>query len=316
MKFADILNIKHLIRRLQNFYLWRKADIYKLWYGMHCIKPLQASFMYIAYILVGMLMSFLKPPKRVSRQLERIFNEGIKAFANKRICIVHYEVMKGVKVGFIIKDLDALEIVSPFFERSHINKLYHLIDKQFKGKAIFIDVGANIGKYAVILSKLFPQLEVIAVEPVEMNLKLLNYNLKLNNVHNVTVVDKALYSYEGRARLIISSFSGRHKVASSCVGYCEEVEVTTLDSVVTAYLKDYSKPIIIKVDVEGVEEDVVQGASFTLSKHRPVLLIEVNNREVLLTITKYGYRCVWIRDSPTNSLTNYVLCIPSEGLRR
>ncbi len=134
----------------------------------------------------------------------------------------------------------------------------------------FIDVGANIGYFSCLLSKLAgPGGKVLAIEPEPQNLRLLQQNIKINNLTNVEVHPCALGATDGSALLGLykPSNRGRHSIvdpddARSTV----RVPVRTLDDIARTSGKDIKSWSLVKIDVEGYESFVIDGASETLPR--------------------------------------------------
>jgi FkbM family methyltransferase len=137
---------------------------------------------------------------------------------------------------------------------------------------LFIDLGANVGGYTVRLGKKFRN--VIAVEPNPNAARLLRAHLDLNHLHNVNLVEKAIWSSIGEATLWIPS--SNKTTRSSLVqrfegGASLGVRTVTLDSLT----EGYERVDLIKVDVEGAELPMLRGARETLGKTSK-LVIEVS----------------------------------------
>lgn len=144
-----------------------------------------------------------------------------------------------------------------------------------------IDVGANVGFYTVLMARALPDRRVLAIEPTPAALGRLKSNLERNGVSDRTVI------FEGAAaaaagRLPISVVDGREEYASlgalvhaSVIGAANttlDIAATTLDALVAEH---ELAPGFIKIDVEGAEMSVLQGAAETLRVHRPVVLAEL-----------------------------------------
>ena len=133
----------------------------------------------------------------------------------------------------------------------------------------FIDVGANIGYFSCLMSKLAgPSGSVLAVEPEPDNLKLLEQNLKINNLMNVTVYACALGEREGLAKLGLykAANRGRHSMLDADAANTIPVRVRTLDEVVKSSPVQGASWDLVKIDVEGYEGFVLAGANQTLPR--------------------------------------------------
>jgi FkbM family methyltransferase len=168
-----------------------------------------------------------------------------------------------------------------------------------------IDVGANVGVYVHALGRRGAIVEAFEPQPACAEV-LLAYAASNPNIHVHTT---ALGSADSRAVLSVPLVGGRLARAWATVnshdgnvGEEVSVQVRTLDS----YKFDRVKAI--KIDVEGAELDVIRGATETITKFRPMLLVEIEQRhhtspiyEVFAHIEQLGY-------------TGQVL-LPGRGLR-
>jgi len=140
----------------------------------------------------------------------------------------------------------------------------------------FIDVGANIGFYSLVLSAMRPGLKGIAFEPNPKNFAMLQANVHSNGLRKIVCESMALSDKDSTASLYLSpsdmSASLETGFDSQPTGRVE-VRTTTLDN----YLTD--RPIggrpLIKVDVEGHEAAFFRGAQETLALRQPDVIAEV-----------------------------------------
>jgi len=153
---------------------------------------------------------------------------------------------------------------------------------------VFVDVGANIGYYTILASKrVGASGKVFAVEPIPQTAKVLKFNIKLNGLKNVTIIDKAGWNSYGRLKMKI--LFGEFGCASFFRNGVEvEVDATPLDDV----LAHVPKIKLIKVDVEGAEYEVLQGLNQTLTRTQCVIL-ELSRRvnECFELLRKSGFTC-------------------------
>lgn len=135
--------------------------------------------------------------------------------------------------------------------------------------AIVVDVGANIGEFSVAVAP--HAKKVYAFEPVARSRALLTKNTA--SFPNIEITACALGKEEGTVSLApdTQNNSGTYRVTGSGT-----IPLRTLDSFDLA-------PNFIKIDVQGLDIRVIQGAMQTIKKHQPVVLFEISD----LTI-KYG----------------------------
>lgn len=153
------------------------------------------------------------------------------------------------------------------------------------------DVGANIGIYSLIMSRHFgAEGAVHAFEPVPHIRAKLEANLRLNGLRNVRVNDCALGEKAGTAT-INAIAPGHYRAGTSSLVENEnlarvgrqhftklEIAVTSLDTYVAQH--GIARVDVVKIDVEGYELFVLQGAERTLKDHRPLILMEHNQRRL------------------------------------
>jgi len=145
--------------------------------------------------------------------------------------------------------------------------------KHLKSASVCIDIGANIGLYTCLAAS--HGKHVVAVEPLASNLNYLYRNLVCGGFVDVEVVPMGLGSKGGISRLFgggphasfLQGWSGT-KIGTSLA------PVSTLDTIVNTRFDGL--PLLIKMDVEGFEGEVLQGANRTLSLNpRPTWLVEI-----------------------------------------
>lgn len=133
---------------------------------------------------------------------------------------------------------------------------------------LFLDIGANIGSYTVLASKVCGA-ETWAFEPARETLVHLRGNVAINAIDaHVTIYDVALGDTDGEVAFTTGLDSVNHVAEDDDVAV-QQVLVKRLDEIAAAV-----DPVLIKMDVEGFELAVVQGAQATLRKPS-LLAIEV-----------------------------------------
>lgn len=184
-----------------------------------------------------------------------------------------------------------------------------------------VDVGANLGYYTIIMAKWVGSRGfVIAFEPFPANFEILKKNVHLNGLQNVVLEPKALSNRNGSLRLI-HSISDEFSATPSVTGYAVDGEQDSVQ-VPTCRLDDYVAglgrvPSFIKIDVEGAELSVLEGASNTLFSIRPVLLVEIHDwgtneaARVCKLLSEFQYQTKSVGQKGREKI---VLCIPIESV--
>jgi FkbM family methyltransferase len=180
--------------------------------------------------------------------------------------------------------------------------LQHFIAAVGPTDAVF-DIGANIGAYCVPIGRLRPGASVHAFEPIELNASLIQVSLHMNRLHNVRVVRKCVSDRAGLVNFSLaedSAYSSMIDTGRKAEVRRFECEAVSLDDYCGA--NDGLRPDIVKIDVEGAELKVLDGARQLLSdpSRRPRLLLielyDLNLRpfgtsvaEVTKRMTDHGY---------------------------
>ncbi len=152
---------------------------------------------------------------------------------------------------------------------------HYLLSKE-RTQGIFIDVGANIGYYSLLASKIFNR--VIAFEPAPQTFAALCNNIKLNKLNNISSHNVAISKVrEERPFYQLQGFSpgqGSLLLRERSV-FDSIVKCSPINEFVTA--EDWPNVRVIKIDVEGTEPDVVTSILECRHHFRPPLDIIIEN---------------------------------------
>lgn len=167
-----------------------------------------------------------------------------------------------------------------------------------------IDIGANVGNHALYWAA-HSDTDVVSFEPAGLALEMLIRNIERNQLSSrITVHRVALGEVGGRGRLHVASgnLGASHIELIQASGFRDEneVEIARLDDYVLRGVG------LIKIDVEGMEIDVIRGAKETLAREGPAVWVELltgeASRLVRLELEAVGYRQRPIMLSDTNAL--------------
>jgi FkbM family methyltransferase len=140
-----------------------------------------------------------------------------------------------------------------------------------------IDVGANIGYYVLLfVNAVGPNGRVTAVEPSPENLPELRATVDLNSLSNVRIEDLALGAEDGLTRLKSGINSGVTTAGNAAYA---DIPVRTLDEIARVPVH------FVKIDVDGYEGQVIEGASGVLSGQKPTLFLEFHPH----LVGRFGY---------------------------
>ena len=142
---------------------------------------------------------------------------------------------------------------------------------------IVVEVGANIGCHTIPLAqKVGPRGHVLAFEPQRIIHQMLCGNLALNAIWNVSAERVALGNTEGIAFVPATDYSTTNNFGATELskdGQGEPVPLMKLDMYPLPALQ------LLKIDVEGMELEVLQGADASIKKFRPLIYIENDRKE-------------------------------------
>ena len=176
---------------------------------------------------------------------------------------------------------------------------------EMKAGQVFYDIGANVGYYTILSSRLTGEEgRVVAVEPVMRNLLYLSKHIKLNKAFNVIVFPVACSDKASIVGFVDGDNCAKGKIASLQEenGLFDKgmtyVPTLTVDKIVE---KTGLVPSVMKIDVEGAEMLVLKGASKLLTREDVKIFLSTHSEEAKRGCQDYlagfGYTCVPFDDS-------------------
>jgi FkbM family methyltransferase len=191
--------------------------------------------------------------------------------------------IQGSKMYINIKETDPImrqtfqSYASGLIHEEVTTKLFKEIIK--KGDTV-IDLGANIGYFTLLASKLVgANGKVFAFEPAPKNFEYLIKNIELNDYKNIVAIQKAVSNHNGKTKLYLSPYDSGHHTINRSDGIeayrlgragdvvSIDIETVTLDD----YLKDKGYKVdVMKIDIEGAEPLAFDGMRKTLSKNQNI----------------------------------------------
>jgi len=219
---------------------------------------------------------------------------------------------------------------------------FHVLRQILRQQDCVVDILANVGSHTVALTKtIAPGGCVMAFEPHPRVFQLLCANTAINGLSNVRLYPAACAAEPGvlwfpeldyRQAMNYSAISvsgmrtSQHPIQLPKTNNGQPVPIVTLDNV-------YDLPALrlIKIDVEGMEIEVLNGAERTIRRHRPILYVENEipklSEPLLRTILDLDYVIYWhivplfnpdnFRRHPANIFSNIAcvnnICVPKEA---
>jgi FkbM family methyltransferase len=226
------------------------------------IKPLIAYFKYLkleSKLKEELLKSFAGDFETLSFALYHcgfnIENQILSLLALEKPIIIEFPDKYKFYINHLFDYFHAGLYVEP--------KTFNFFKEQIKNCKVFVDVGANIGGYAIRAAK---YCKVYAIEPLPRNYKILKINEKLNNV-KINSFNIAAGNKNGKIKLYYKL--GAYGTPSIKRKYKEavEVEMKPLDEIINEESID-----LMKIDVEGAEDLVLEGARDCLKRTKIVII--------------------------------------------
>lgn len=173
-----------------------------------------------------------------------------------------------------------------------------LFAKTIREGSIVFDLGAHVGFHSLLASVLVgSQGKVYAFEPMPKNLSYLKEHIRINGITNITVIDAAVSDSSGIAYFQENRCSFQGHLAS--VGNIE-VKTVSLDEIISQ--GEIPNPDYIKIDVEGAELQVLNGAKNLLNNVKPTIFLATHGDEIQrqcrIFLESIGYRLEAINGKP------------------
>lgn len=147
--------------------------------------------------------------------------------------------------------------------------------EHYKNYDVFLDIGANIGTYSVMMAKRGKK--VVSFEPVPDNFRAFHINLLLNNLQNkVRFFNIGLGNEEKSAAFIFDPINtgASHIIKNNDEeGRHVDVKIKPFDSISEQLNIDPDEKVLMKIDTEGMEIEVIEGAAEFLRKQKNILIV-------------------------------------------
>jgi FkbM family methyltransferase len=195
---------------------------------------------------------------------------------------------------------------------------------EHKDEGWFFDVGANVGLHVWEVAKVCPTQSILAFEPDPANFQLLEMTQKEADLQNFELCPDALSNQTDEVSFSQDPLTS----ATGCIKGEEKPwieqylngstnQITLNTRTMDSEVENNKIPSLIKIDVEGHEVEVLEGAVNTLSKKKPLVIIESfppKQEKVIYHLQAYGYNLKDAdRNIPVNSKTNNLFAWHPQG---
>lgn len=161
---------------------------------------------------------------------------------------------------------------SLYYTGSYEAGTLEFIKNNLKKGNCFVDIGANIGLMSIVASKVVgSEGKIYSFEPHPNTVKILRFNVNLNSIKNIEIIEKGVGSKSGEAKIYDRwdvNRGGASLLSSSSKQESYDIHIVSLDEVF-----ENIDVNMIKIDIEGFELEALKGAVKILSAENPPILI-------------------------------------------
>ncbi|MEX2641096.1 MAG: FkbM family methyltransferase [Balneolales bacterium] len=230
---------------------------------------------------------------------------GARDLLKRPFSKIPFRIRFGIAEGLSILGLSSY-VLGLFFKKPLTKEELFIQNLDLKGKTIY-DLGGYIGILTLYFAKTVGKSgRVIVYEPNPVNFEKIKNNLSLNGFDHTGLYPIALGAKKGKAKLAFrrsgtATGSLQEHIKTDILNEEKsmviDVEVDTLDNQIRN--NSLAKPDFVKIDVEGMELDVLLGMQETIKKDKPQIYIEIhgnstarkidNAEQVIGFLISYGY---------------------------
>jgi len=213
---------------------------------------------------------------------------------------------KGFRMNLDLQDPEQLKVY--FYGHYHERYEAQLVARLLEEDDVFWDIGANVGYFTLVAATaLAGSGQIVAFEPGNNAYARLTENIALNPYENIKTYPVAVSDREGEAVLHVSgdiadSSASLFPAGAAAAGE-ELCRTVALDQFRAA--EGLREPTLIKLDAEGAELAVLQGAQRLIAQSSPLFLMEMEEKNLKAAgaskaaiqefLTGYGYRAAHLK---------------------
>lgn len=178
------------------------------------------------------------------------------------------------------------------FKEIFVDECYDMPNKL--GTSLLIDCGANVGMCSLYWARKFPDSKIIAIEADPKVAKILQTNLDLNNVKNVSILNKAAWLYDGEIEFVQGPIDGG-AIGTGSSNNSSKIACFNLST----WLGQFQEIDYLKIDIEGAEVEVIESIPVETFKKIKNIFVEYHQPKVkrseigkvLWNLEKSGFSC-------------------------
>lgn len=194
-------------------------------------------------------------------------------------------IYNGKRIKFYLPYLNDW-IQKVIYETNNFYEIVMLEDvkNRIRKGSVIIDIGANIGNHTIFFSKICDAKKVYAFEPQKNIFEILKKNVEINEVDNIV----ELYNMGVGKEHIFANVMvlDRNNYGMSRLNKTEKgnIEIDSLDYLL---MNKVAEVDAIKIDVEGMELEVLEGAKNIINKFKPLIYIEAGTDEEFKSVSEF-----------------------------
>jgi FkbM family methyltransferase len=266
------------------------------------------------------------------RKLQHLLHDDAASLEiTEKNLVINYEILKKHRIKLEIPKNDLRTasftvLANGNYESLLENTIFELSSKSKK----FLDIGANMGFYALGAALVNRELEVLAFEPNPGIRRSLIENTILNQIENrIKILEYALSDFTGEATFTVPSFTGSG--GGSLKNLHPEEGSPNQFQVIVERLDNLRAETIgtdlVKIDVEGAEFHLLKGGVETINEEHPTIIVELLRKwmkpfeskpqDVVDLLVKMNYVCFAVGDISMRQIatidestkeTNFIFC--------
>lgn len=188
--------------------------------------------------------------------------------------------VNGIELQFF-KAPQTVDMIKEIFSDS-----YRIFDRKISipDNSLIVDIGASEGVFSIMMARLFPTCDILAIEPVQRTFFMMLRNIGLNGVMNIDVLNLGV-GKESNPSFEMAVGKGDWSGGSSGKMTFNpnnhekmNVRIETMDNILLPYLKKHDRIRIMKIDIEGMEYDALYNCTLLDRIDHFVGEFHINNR--------------------------------------
>tara|TARA_R110000851_G_scaffold39143_1_gene99817 strand:+ start:730 stop:1509 length:780 start_codon:yes stop_codon:yes gene_type:complete len=196
--------------------------------------------------------------------------------------IVKEKNVDGLSIFMIENDWLGRSVLNGEEWEPHISRFF---ERNLTSNDILVDAGSNYGWHSIKSSKLCE--EIYSFEPQKLIYDLQLSSINKNNLNNILLFNCGVGNLNEKKQMRPINYEDSVNIGDLSIGDGgEEIEIKTLDSIIPNGFD------FIKIDVQGYEKFVLEGAIDNIRKYKPTIIVEFEEHQ----LRKFGYGCTELFD--------------------